>query len=110
MIQEFIESVRSAWCAETSYEPKKWSEANPSYGQCAVTAEAFRKRFGGKIAKGMADGVSHYWNVLDGTHIDITREQFPPETAITVIKIVPKVRGNDNFASRLAALEERLAA
>lgn len=71
------EAVRSAWSAETSYDPHGWSRANPSWGQCAVTALVVQDFFGGILLCARVNGYEHYWNrVGDSWEIDLTREQF----------------------------------
>lgn len=54
----------------------KWSEANPSLGQCAITALIVNDFFGGKIMRCMASSGSHYYNIIDDELIDLTVEQF----------------------------------
>ena len=94
-----LESVlRAAWRRDTSSDPSNWSEENPAWGQCAVTACAIQDILGGEIIwaeASLPDGstVSHYFNKLD-SELDLTRQQFPEGTVIPVG--VPKERG---FAS-----------
>src|SRR5216683_953841 len=68
-------AVRDAWTAETSADPR-WSAACPSLGQCAVTALVIQDYLGGELMRGEVDGGSHYWNVIQGKTIDLTRDQF----------------------------------
>jgi hypothetical protein len=42
-------ALRAAWSRETSEDPDEWSPANPSRGQCAVTALVIRELLGGEI-------------------------------------------------------------
>lgn len=71
--------LSAAWCRETSYCPDEWSEENPARGQCAVTALVVQDLLGGIIVRSVVGDEVHYWNELlpDGTHVDLTREQFP---------------------------------
>jgi hypothetical protein len=70
--------LRNAWSAETSVDPARWSPDNPAYGQCAVTAIVVQDDLGGTIWRCRVNGVSHYFNVLDGDRVfDLTKEQFP---------------------------------
>jgi hypothetical protein len=72
--------LRDAWSAETSVDPSRWSPSNPAYGQCAVTAIVVQDHLGGAIWRCRINGVSHYFNVLDGDRrFDLTKEQFPLE-------------------------------
>jgi hypothetical protein len=42
-----------------------------------VTALILQDHYGGELRRGLIDGISHYWNVLDdGREIDLTRRQF----------------------------------
>lgn len=69
--------VRGAWSRSTSADPERWSEVNPAWGQCAVTALVVQDHLGGVLLRDEIEGVSHYWNGLpDGTELDLTIEQF----------------------------------
>lgn len=71
-------TIREAWSAETTVDPTGWLSSNPAYGQCAVTAVVVQDHLGGTIWRSRINGVSHYFNILDGDEvIDLTREQFP---------------------------------
>ncbi len=60
----------------------KWTPANPSLGQCAVTALVVHDLVGGELLEAevqYADGSRqgfHYWNRLAGVDIDLYRAQF----------------------------------
>jgi hypothetical protein len=45
-------------------------------------------RFGGEMLRTVNQGVLHYWNRVDGTDVDLTREQFdtwfPDDEIVTV--------------------------
>jgi hypothetical protein len=72
-----IADVERNWTAETSYDPAGWTEDNPSYGQCCVTALVLYMTMGGEIRCGKVGRESHFWNVLpDGSELDITFKQF----------------------------------
>jgi hypothetical protein len=68
-------AIRRAWSAETSSAPD-WTLMAPSRGQCAVTALLVQDYFGGDLLRAVVDGVSHYWNRINGDEIDFTRDQF----------------------------------
>ncbi len=78
-------ALEKSWSRETSYWSDDWSEENPSYGQCAVTALVIQDYFGGELLRGDVDGYgSHYWNMLsDGSEVDFTKQQFPKSAKIT---------------------------
>lgn len=72
---------------ETSSDPKNWSRDNPAWGQCAVTVLIVNDYLGGEIVWAEAKlpdgrGISHYFNLIDGKEVDLTRRQFPEGTAI----------------------------
>jgi hypothetical protein len=81
-LAEIEAAIRGAWGLDTSDDPDEWSEANPSRGQCAVTALLVRELLGGDIliANVVRDGKRierHAWNRLaSGITVDLTREQF----------------------------------
>ncbi|HEY8886183.1 MAG TPA: hypothetical protein VIM31_01635 [Candidatus Microsaccharimonas sp.] len=74
------DALRASWAADTS-NSSEWSEDNPPMGQCAVTACVLQDYLGGDILNVQATnkegvGVSHYFNVIDGETIDLTKSQF----------------------------------
>lgn len=95
-IEELKDKLEKAWCAETSYYSETWNEANPTYGQCAVTALLVNDILGGEIVWAEVDlfdgkKESHYFNLIDGKEIDITRSQFTEGTVVP--RGVPKTKG-----------------
>jgi hypothetical protein len=89
LIDAFVEG---AWCRETASPGCQagWTDLDPAYGQCAVTALVFEKTlredfgFACEIMRAEVPGHgSHYWiRMPDGTEVDTTRDQFPPGVAI----------------------------
>lgn len=91
-------ALEQSWSADTS-SSTAWSEDNPAKGQCAVTACVVQDYLGGDILNSIAtlpggETVSHYFNVIDGSRIDLTENQFPSGT--TFSEPAPKTGG---FAS-----------
>ena len=74
-----FEAVRASWTRDTSYEPDRWSDDNPAWGQCAVTALVIQDYFGGELVRA-TDGAdtTHFWVVVAGEDVDLTLEQFDP--------------------------------
>lgn len=68
-------AVSHAWTADTSID-SQWSPACPARGQCAVTALVVQDYLGGELMRAEVEGVSHYWNLIDGVEVDLTRDQF----------------------------------
>ena len=76
--QRFDEQVvkillRQCWSIESS---SLWTEQNPAYGQCGVTAIVIQDQFGGEILKTLIDGRWHFYNRIDGKTYDLTIDQF----------------------------------
>lgn len=70
--------LRKAWCRETAHPSyqSKWSEDNPSYGQCCVTALVIQDLYGGDIYSCKVGKHSHFVNIINERIIDKTAEQF----------------------------------
>lgn len=68
--------LNKCYCSKTAYPDvqKNWSVGNKVLGQCAVTALVVQYFFGGDIYK--HNKYSHYFNVLNGQVVDLTRSQF----------------------------------
>lgn len=75
-LEKVAQAVRASWTSTTSYDPTGWSETNPAWGQCAVTALIVQDFFGGTLWRGHAFGHEHYWNQLAERKVDLTIEQF----------------------------------
>lgn len=70
--------LRKAWCRETAHPSyqNKWSEDNPSVGQCCVTALVMQDLYGGDIYSCKVGNHSHFVNIINERIIDNTAEQF----------------------------------
>lgn len=114
-LSEVADRVRGAWLRETSADPDEWTPENPARGQCDVTAALVQELVGGAVlvAGVIRDGrrvERHAWNRLpDGTAIDLTREQFPPDIQLEAPSGDGLARLGD-FDRRLALLRERASA
>jgi hypothetical protein len=78
-------ALERSWTRQTSANPVGWSEENPAYGQCAVTALVVNDFLGGRLVRVEAtsheEKVSHYFNELqNGQRVDLTLAQFPAGT------------------------------
>jgi hypothetical protein len=81
---KLYQAISGAWSRSTSADPARWTESNPAWGQCAVTALLVQDALGGRLARTMIDGVSHYYNLLPtGEAVDLTRGQFPAGSVAT---------------------------
>lgn len=104
-------TLRKAWSAETSADPGRWRPSNPAYGQCAVTAIVIQDYLGGTVWRSRVNGVSHYFNVLDGDRVlDLTKEQFPLDAVESDLSLSSRdyVLSFDATRSRYELLKSRL--
>jgi len=82
VLKSIGEALSTCWSWATTGDLEHWTNANPAWGQCEVTALLVQDAVGGEILRGIVDGVTHYWNRLDGgDEVDMTREQFPRSAA-----------------------------
>lgn len=110
---------RITWCAETSADPEGWTEENPAWGQCAVSALVIQDALGGDLLRSLVyrDSevlTSHYYNRLpNGAVVDVTREQFLPGDVVaeesTETRDRAYVLDNPDTNARYELLKERLA-
>lgn len=110
-LRDIEAAIRSAWSLETcdQVDVADWSPANPSRGQCGVTALTLHELLGGDLLEAevlFPDGSRqgfHYWNRLPGgIDVDLTAEQFSPDEAIQEPKVVerppgPPLRGAEQY-------------
>jgi len=81
-LADLQDAIRASWGSDTTEEPAVWSEDNPAWGNCVVTALVVRDYLGGElvIAGVVRDGVRvdrHVWNRLpSGLDVDLSRDQF----------------------------------
>jgi len=81
-LAELEAAIRASWGRDTTEEPDVWTDDNPAWGNCAVTALVVRDYLGGElvIAGVVRDGTRvdrHVWNRLpSGLAVDLSRDQF----------------------------------
>ena len=71
---ELYHVVKKSWSSETisgMFDP-----LNPCHNQCAVTALAVQRVFGGEIIKTATKGGTHFYNLIDGRYWDLAADQF----------------------------------
>ena len=76
---DLYEALSDVWCRETCAPRMRigWTEENPTYGQCSITAFLVQDIFGGKVyGTPLEDGSPHCFNEVDGRVFDLTSEQF----------------------------------
>ncbi len=76
---DLYEALLKVWCPETC-APRmrdRWSDENPTLGQCSITAFLVQDLFGGRVfGVPLEDGNYHCFNEADGKVFDLTSEQF----------------------------------
>lgn len=116
-LAQLEEAIRASWDRETTEEPNVWTEENPAYGNCAVTALVVRDYLGGDVvAAGVVRGGArvdrHAWNRLpSGLEVDLSRDQFRDgeqyEDAAVVTDFVG-ARTQERYELLAARVRERL--
>lgn len=107
-IKALYEALKKSWSKETSYTStqKEWSDKNPAFGHCAVTALIVQDYFGGELL--FCKHHNHYWNRLsDGREIDLTRSQFDKTITICLDEIKPREYVLESESAKKAATLER---
>jgi hypothetical protein len=98
-LRDIEEAIRASWSVETCdpTDVEVWTPANPSRGQCAVTALVVHDLIGGQLLEaevhypdGSRQGF-HYWNRLAGVDIDLTRDQFESNELVQEPRLVDRV-------------------
>ena len=115
-LNEFEKMLRTCYSIVTAYpnDREKWSIDNPTCGQCAITALIIQENFGGTIYKiNINENETHYFSIINGEIVDITREQF--DVNGIKIKYEPneivsreKILSNSNTNERYNILKEKL--
>jgi len=78
-IISLYEDMLHVWQADTCAPRMRaqWSPDNPTLGQCSITAFIAQDLFGGDVyGIPLGDGTFHCFNIIDGSVIDLTSEQF----------------------------------
>lgn len=106
---KFLESaLKKSWSKETCYPPtqKDWSNKNPAFGNCAITALTVQDYFGGELL--YCKHYHHYWNRLpDGQEIDLTRSQFKEAVTVCVDEIKSRVYVLESDSAKQGATLKR---
>lgn len=77
-VENIKELLLECYSKDLCYSKVKnnWNENNKCYGMCAITSLIINDYFGGDICKIHVDGISHYFNLIEGKIIDLTSSQF----------------------------------
>lgn len=89
-IRELREKLRKSWSKETCHIPlqETWTKEKPETGQCVVTVLVIQDYLGGVIAHDIKN--KHYWNIINNKKIDLTQNQFPPNTIFNNDEIIKR--------------------
>jgi len=101
-------ALKKTWSKETCYLPdqEKWSDKNPAFGQCAVTALIIQDFLGGEIL--YCEHFNHYWNRLpSGEEVDLTHSQFGNKVRPCADKVVPREYVLESESEKAAKTLER---
>ncbi len=69
--------IQKAWGKDTCYPPsaKDWTQENPAFGQCAITALIVQDYYSGNLL--YCEHNHHYWNELpNNKEVDLSESQF----------------------------------
>ena len=108
--------LTQAWCRETAHQSyqKKWTQDNPSCGQCLVTALVIQELYGGDIYSCKVGNNSHFVNIINERIVDETADQFGGKSKIKYVNGSFKLRSresllkNKDVQARYELLKERL--
>lgn len=104
--------LRKCYSIDTAYPGSicYYNEHDVSYGHCAIAALICYERFGGKIGKIKIDNGSHYFNIIDDSIIDLTKEQFEYEVDYSnyIIKDYNDILNNSDTRRRYLILKMKL--
>ena len=111
------QALRSSWGSDTCDEldADHWSPQHPSTGQCAATAYVVNDFLGGQLlgaevrnADGTLQG-HHYWNLIDGVELDLTREKFVFGEILQQPDVMDRIHDHPNpGADRYITLRDRV--
>lgn len=82
MLNKILFLLENSWDIDTTY--------NKDIYKCAVSSLIINDYLGGIIGKIKVDGVSHYFNVIDGRLVDSTKKQFDYEINYDNYEIVSR--------------------
>lgn len=89
-IKELEKALLNSYEKELCYETvrENWTEENKTLGMCAITSLIVNDYFKGEIAKIKVDGISHYFNIINDSIVDLTASQFNKKIDYKDYKII----------------------
>lgn len=113
-LELFKQILLEIYSADTSFNSESWSSSNPTFGHCAVATlviDDFCEAKDKKIAKIKVDGISHYFNVIEGNVFDTTAAQFGADSVLDYSEMEFSTReyllSNENTLNRYKTLRKR---
>lgn len=74
-IELFVILMNVGWSEETCAASTSWNEQRPYVGQSATTAILVQRCFGGNICVTNFSSKAHYFNIINGIVVDLTRSE-----------------------------------
>lgn len=89
-LKQLEKALLNSYEKELCYEKvqENWTEKNKTLGMCAITSLVVNDYFKGDIAKIKVDGISHYFNIIDDSIVDLTASQFNKKIDYQDYKII----------------------
>ena len=102
-----LNSYEKELCYGTVRE--NWTEENKTLGMCAITSLIVNDYFKGEIAKIKVDGISHYFNIINDSIVDLTASQFNKKIDYKDYKIINREAIlTDDTNNRYKKLKEKV--
>lgn len=116
-LDQLGEAIRASFAIDTCSpdDLPEWSATNASRGHCAMSALTVHDHLGGQLlcAEVHRDGQRfgyHWWNRLDGTDVDFTRDQFAPDEIVGEPWLVERPPGDGHlYGAQHQMFRERVA-
>jgi Acetyltransferase (GNAT) domain len=89
VLDDVVEAIKQSWSASSS---RRYSEQEPSLGQCAASALVLQDLIGGTILKQLVPEGMHFYNQIDSKAVDATGAQY--------------IRGHDIISSHIASVAD----
>lgn len=107
-IDELNEVLLKVYDKDTAHQDwrDKWSKENVTCGQCVPTALLVQYYFGGEIFKSKQE--NHYFNIIDGEVVDLTKEQFGYELDYSLSEQKQPSLENEDTQKRFNLLKQRV--
>lgn len=111
-IKELEKALLNSYDTELCYEKvrENWTEENKTLGMCAITSLIVNDYFKGDIAKIKVDGISHYFNIINDSIVDLTASQFNKKIDYKDYKIINREDvSTEDTNNRYKKLKEKVS-